>query len=370
MKIYLNGRYLTQHVTGVQRYSHELLKSIDAESQFARRFELTLLVPSRGSLFDPGFRNIALRKVGRLGGHAWEQLELPRYSEDGMLFCPGNTAPLQRLYTGRPTVVTLHSLSYKLVPSAYTLSYRILYGVLVPIILRHAQAVITVSASESAAILRHYPFVGSKLVAIQNGGFGSSMSAAIPSIPPKEVGFPYGLYVGSLNAAKNVAALVEAVARLLHESGTGFVFVGGAHAALRRASLAIPSEAKQRLIFAGQVNDQRELIGWYKGAQFLAFPSLYEASPLPPIEAMSCGCPVIASSIPAMRERCGSAALYCDAQSVEDISSAMISLARDPALRSGLIEAGMQRAGEYSWSRCAAATLAVLERVANEGARE
>ena len=364
LKVYINGRFLTQQMTGVQRYGHELVKSIDAEQEFLQRFDVTVLVPARGAIFEPSYRNIEVRKVGHLRGHRWEQLELPRYCGDGLLFCPGNTAPILRLVLGGPTVVTLHSLSYMTVPEAYAPSFRLLYKALVPLILRLAGAVITVSASEAESIASLYPFVKPRLTAIQNGGFDVASASVVKEATPRNPGFPYGLFVGSLSKGKNFPALLDAAVAAIRETGIGFVFVGGTQAALQRGAAEVPSDLRGKFLFAGQVNDSMELVRWYKGAEFLAFPSLYEASPFPPIEAMSCGCPVIASAIPSLRERCGTAALYCDPYSTADIASAMIRLVRDKQLRTELIDLGLKRAAEFSWKRCASETLRVLERVA------
>lgn len=193
LRVYINGRYLTHQMTGVQRYAHQLVESIDAQREFLRPFDVTLLAPARGIIFEPKYRNIAFRKVGRLRGHAWEQLELPCYCGDGLLFCPANTAPVLRLALGRPTVVTVHSLSYLSVPEAYAPSFRLLYRVLVPMTLRLARAVITVSASEAEGMVRRYPFAESRLTAIQNGGFDILSASAVREAAPHNPGFPYGL---------------------------------------------------------------------------------------------------------------------------------------------------------------------------------
>jgi hypothetical protein len=96
-RIYINGRFLQQPVTGVQRYARELLKAWDAlleSGEIDRRsVEFNVLAP-RGPIAAPKLRHISLRQVGRLSGHFWDQLELPFQARDGLLFSPGNVHPL------------------------------------------------------------------------------------------------------------------------------------------------------------------------------------------------------------------------------------------------------------------------------------
>jgi hypothetical protein len=107
-RIYINGRFLQQPVTGVQRYARQLLKAWDAlleSGEIDRRsVEFNVLAP-RGPIAAPKLQNISLRQVGRLSGHFWDQLELPFQARDGLLFSPGNVHPLLSPFLG-PGVVT------------------------------------------------------------------------------------------------------------------------------------------------------------------------------------------------------------------------------------------------------------------------
>jgi glycosyltransferase involved in cell wall biosynthesis len=115
------------------------------------------------------------------------------------------------------------------------------------------------------------------------------------------------------------------------------------------------------LEFLGQVDDPARLVEIYRSAFCLVYPSFYESSGLPPVEAMACRCPVIASDIPVLVERCGEAALYCDPKEPADIARKIEALLDDPTLRASLIEKGVARAGEFTWRNCALQTLAVMK---------
>ena len=165
MDIVINGRFLTQGITGVQRYARELVQAIDAILDARNDLRITVISP-RLSRKPPGWRNVVLHEGGHLHGHAWEQLELPRLSRGRMLFCPGNMAPVLSLLGSQRVVVTVHDLSYRYFPSAYSHTFRMWYGMVVPMVLRHANAVITVSNSERNAIIGHYPAAAPRLFAI------------------------------------------------------------------------------------------------------------------------------------------------------------------------------------------------------------
>ncbi|HWI55369.1 MAG TPA: glycosyltransferase family 1 protein, partial [Desulfobacteria bacterium] len=121
-KIYINGRFLTQSITGVQRYAHEVVKALDSMIDSGEidksHYQLQILAPGKGIKYDLGLKHIHLQQIGKPTGHLWEQTVLPAGSRDGLLFCPGNTAPAISLLSGQKTVVTVHDLSYLYFPDA------------------------------------------------------------------------------------------------------------------------------------------------------------------------------------------------------------------------------------------------------------
>ena len=357
MEIVINGRFLTQGITGVQRYARELVQAID--TVLDARSDLRIIVVSpRLSKPPPRWRNVILHEGGHLQGHAWEQLELPRLSQGRPLFCPGNTAPMVSLLGSQRVVVTVHDLSYRYFPSAYSRTFRMLYGIVVPMVLRHADAVITVSHSERTAIVRHYPVVSPRLYAIQNGGLAAGLELITPSSNNGARG--YVLYVGSHSKRKNFPGVLETAGRLARKRGYNFVFVGSSAGGIYESALTIPDDIRSHLTFVGQIDDTAALVRYYSNAACLLFPSHYESSGLPPIEAMACGCPVIVSDIPALRERCGDAAVYCNPADVGSITAAVERVMDDSPLQLALKQLGHRKAQQYTWERCAVETLKVL----------
>ncbi len=354
--IAINGRFLTQGVTGVQRYARELLAALDALLDHRPDVRVRLLTPPMPAADVPALRNIRHVAVGRRQGHMWEQIDLPRHIGDAILFCPGNTAPVASLLGRGRVVVTVHDLSYLYFPDAYSRAFKLLYNRLIPLILRRADAVVTVSQSERDAILRHYPFADDRLVAIQNGG----LPTGIVEQTSLAEGTGEILYVGSLSRRKNFPGMLDAATRLARTRGARMTFIGGVPAGLNATLADIPADVRDHIRFLGQVNDWGRLLAAYRAADCFLFPSFYEASPLPPIEAMGCGCPVVAGDIPSLRERCDDAAVYCDPGDVDAIVATVGGLLDDPDRRAALRAAGYERARRYSWARCTHATLDVI----------
>ena len=177
----------------------------------------------------------------------------------------------------------------------------------------------------------------------------------------------YILYVGSLSKRKNFPAMFDAAVHLSRKRGFRFRFVGGTAATLTASNLTLPADMAGNVELAGQIDDLEVLGACYRDAACFMFPSRYESSGLPPAEAMAWGCPVIASDIPALRERCGDAALYCDPDDPASIITAIESMMDNVELRNEYRARGYRRAGAISWERCARETLDTICRVAQAG---
>jgi glycosyltransferase involved in cell wall biosynthesis len=364
--LHVNGRFFGQPITGVQRYGREVLAAIDAHAADGRLpapFTRVVAHLPAGTAAPDALRAVEVRHHGPGRGHAWEQLVLPRAARDGLLFCPGNTAPIASLLRGR-VVVTIHDLSFRYFPEAYSFAFRAWYHVLTPLIMRHASRIITVSRSERDAIAPVYPAAAGKLVAIQNGGAPpAAVLPPLPRLPPLPLlpPDPYLLYVGSLSRRKNVPGVLAAFDELAERRPTlRLAVVGGTSVVFSRAAPEPPERIRDRVVLLGQVDDFATLAAAYRGARCLVFPSFYEASPLPPVEAMAYGCPVVAADIPSLRERCGDAALYCDPQDPGALAGAVARVLDDPALADELRRRGAARAAALTWAACAERTLAVL----------
>jgi glycosyltransferase involved in cell wall biosynthesis len=107
--------------------------------------------------------------------------------------------------------------------------------------------------------------------------------------------------------------------------------------------------------------DHHALPALYAMAEALLKPSLYEACPSPPLEAMACGCPVLTSDRHGSKEIAHDAALLVDPESVDAIEGGIRRLIGDQDLRQQLIRRGFERQRTFTWTECAQQTMKILE---------
>lgn len=363
--IYINGRFLTQSITGVQRVAREFLIALDSLIEYGKLdVEAVVLHPGKSDVLpiDQELKHVRLKPCGRFVGHLWEQVELPFYARGGKLLCLGNTAPIYSLlYKSDRVHVMVHDLSYKYFPKAYSWKFRLFYSIVIPQILKRASKVYTVSKSEYESILTHYPnLIGDdRLSYHQNGGWSNYKPEARPSYSSRKKRI---LYVGSLTARKNAKGLLEAAIKIVSaHPELEFSFLGSNGASFGDVDLEILEELKSNINFLGQVNDAAVLKGYYESSLALVFPSFYEASPLPPIESMGFGCPVVSSSIKSLKERCGDAAIYCEADDVDDIVRSIEKIIYDEEVWVKYSKLGINKALEYTWEKQVADILKIME---------
>ena len=354
MKIFINGRFLSQSLTGVQRYAAEMVTTID-EMLAARRApdslqqaEWELLAPPDADL---SFRlqYIAPRKVGDRRGHLWDQADLSRAASDGLLLSLANSGPV--LHANQ--LVVLHDAQVFRRPEFFGWSYRTAHRSLGYLLARRA-TIATVSGfsqRELASVLRLQP---SAIPIFPNSADHFARTEPDFGIIERLGITPhrYFLLVGSMTRNKNIALAVEAFRRLGRDDVT-IVVVGGVNQKVF-AQNSITTE--RNVIFAGRLRDE-EIAALYARAAAFIFPSLYEGFGVPPLEAMTFGCPVIASTADAVKETCGDAASYFDPHDVDDLQQCMVTRIEAGPISIEERKRQNARLQHYSWKTSADAML-------------
>jgi glycosyltransferase involved in cell wall biosynthesis len=169
---------------------------------------------------------------------------------------------------------------------------------------------------------------------------------------------PFLLYVGSRACYKNFPALLKGFAAAGLESDFDIVVVGGG--ATTEAELALIREMGlvERVRFVPRAPDP-VLAKFYAQARLLVNPSLYEGFGLPPLEAMSLGCPTLVARSSSLPEICGDAAFYFDPNDADSLVSSLRTACFDESQRTAKIQKGREVIASYSWQKCADETLAI-----------
>jgi glycosyltransferase involved in cell wall biosynthesis len=354
----INGRFLTQAVTGVQRYATEIVRAIDRQlgshPELRDRYAFRLLTPRRAA---PGLElaHIAAVPVGRLTGHLWEQVELPLHAGGRVLLNLCNTAP-----AAARCVVTIHDASVFAVPEAYSPAFRLWYRALIPLLGRTALRVVTDSEFSRTELVQRAGIRPGKMTVIPLGCEHVTRTSADTGVFARLPVSPRGyiLAVGSQGAHKNLGLLAAALERM-GDGAPALVLAGGTNPRIFGDTTVAHGNGVHS---AGYVTDA-ELRALYENACCFVFPSLYEGFGLPPLEAMMCGCPVIASRAASLPESCGDAALYCDPHDPDDLVRALRRLLQEPGRREDLSRRGLERARVFTWDRASTALLRLLDHV-------
>ena len=289
----------------------------------------------------------------------WVLARAARRSSLTLYHAPHYTLPLT--WSG-PAVVTIHDLIHvryaRFYPPGAGLYARLLAGAAA----RRARLVITDSTATRADVVELLRIPEERVRVIALG-----VASGITRRPAEEVtaftrvrALPadYLLYVGARKRHKNLEVLIRALAALPVSERAPLVLSGPpwkAHHPLARQARACGVESL--IHFAGALRDERELSCLYAGASVYLQPSLIEGFGLPPLEAMACGVPVIASRASALRETLGEAALMVAPQDAEAWAGAIARLRADSAGRAELARRGRERARGFTWERTAERTL-------------
>lgn len=344
--IIVNARFLTQPMTGIQRFATEISREL-----LLLRDDVTLAVPS-GTVAPADLDPTRITPVGRRRGHAWEQIDLPLHARRlrRPLLNLSSTGPVWY----RPQISTQTDITYIRHPESFSRRFRAVYAAVVPRLVAHSDGLLTISEFSRAEVAAHFGVDPQRYTVVPC----AADERFQPGAPPE--GPRYFLAVSSPNAHKNFERMLRAFARFARtHPGIELRVVGSQTNSFARQRYAVPDAGVR---FLGRVDDD-ELTRLYRGALAFVFPSLYEGFGLPPLEAQQCGCPVIAARAASLPEVLGDSAVFVDPYDEDDLAAAMGRLADDEGLRRRLVAAGLANAARFSWRRSAERVSDVIDRV-------
>lgn len=324
-RVVVDGRPLVGNRTGIGVHTAEIVKRLG--------FDPPPLIGSHADIVDrSGFEGCEFRVDRYPFGVLWQQIGLPRIYGD-VVWGTHGTLPLA---LRKPAVVSLYDFTSITVPGRHRLKTILSFNLFIGRSLEMADRIAAVSVATADEAMRRFGVQPSKIEIVPSGVdefFSPGGSEA-----------DYILFVGTLEPRKGIDTLLS-VWRSLPEPRPRLVLCGD-------AGWRTPVDAHEGIEVTGFVSRER-LRALYRSALVFVYPSRYEGFGIPPLEAMACGAPVIATRTGAIPEYAEGAAVLIDPNDREALAVALRRLLGNPALRSELRERGPDQAGRYRWDQSA-----------------
>ncbi|WP_194768197.1 glycosyltransferase family 4 protein [Tamlana sp. I1] len=305
--IVINARFLTQKMTGVQRYAFEICNRLPKK---IGNHELIFVAPNE-PVVNKLENDIDIVFVGKHKGQLWDQLSLP-------VFLKKNKNPLLLNFVGiapifyKNKIMFLYDLAFKHHPEWFSYSFQKLYNTLIPFSLSNSKRIVTDSNYVKQDIIETYKILDRKLHVI----YAAPSEKFINKNLKRE---KFILTVSSIDPRKNLKRVIEAFNKI--DSDYKLVIVGKKNKTFSNVGLD-EEIINDNIIFTGYLTDE-ELIDIYNTAELFIYASLFEGFGIPPLEAQACGCACIISNVTSLPEVYGDSVEYFDPNSVDNIKSKM-----------------------------------------------
>lgn len=291
-KIIINGRFLTQRITGVQRYAREICAELD---KLVEPNDLIMAVPPE-TIDIPDYKNIKVVKVGRLRNRLWEHISFPLYvlrqKATSLNLC--NVAPLLS-----PGIVCIHDMKIRATPQFFSTKFLLWYRLLFFNATRRAKKIITVSNFSKSEIIKYYGVDEQRIIVAPNG-WQHFARIEYNENALKKFGIEkekYYFAMSSLEPNKNFKWIAE---QAIKNNSEIYVVAGSINEKVFKEGLGFECPENMKLI--GYISDG-EAKTLMRDCKAFLFPSIYEGFGIPPLEAMSAGAKkIVVSDIPVMHE--------------------------------------------------------------------
>lgn len=225
-----------------------------------------------------------------------------------------------------------------------------------------AQAVICISENTKNDLLERYPVTPDK---VRVTHLASAIDASLANGPEPVPERRYFLYVGLRFGYKNFNGLLAAFASTLATRPELALCIVGAPFSDSESKLIAELGLTAAVEHYGQVSDAH-LAKLYRQSVAFVYPSFYEGFGIPPLEAMACGTPVVASNRSSIPEVVGDAGLLFDPEKTDELTDILLTLADDSSQRERLIARGLERVKSFSWDKTVSRTLEIYREVSGK----
>lgn len=347
--IFINGKFLAQRLTGVQRYAYEI-------SKILLKLSDNILIISPPSILD-GISDFSPEKIKKIGVsnnlNIWEQVELPFYLRKNkylILISLCNTGPL----FVKNQLLCIHDIATLKNPKWFSFLFAKYYSFILPILSKNSKKILTVSNFSKKEITDRLNVAAEKVSVIYNAPASKFIVQDLNKINYQKE--DYFLFVGSLDPRKNLKKLID-VFSISKFKNLKLIIVGAKSRTFKSEHLKLPSNVQ----ILGDCDDET-LSELYRKSRALINCSLYEGFGLPLIEAMASGCPLIVSNIPVFKEIAGDDARYFDPYSTISIEIAVENFMK---VKSDTINEQINqnyiRSRKYTWENSATKLLKIIE---------
>jgi glycosyltransferase involved in cell wall biosynthesis len=308
-KIVVNGRFLTQRVTGVQRYAMEIVRELDKLCDNTDA-EIRLAVP-KNTVNELDLKNIKTVTFGRLTGEFWEQISYPMYlfKEGAEGLCLANVVPLLK----PDCYAVIHDISYKVNPQFFRGLHsklsRLWHVLQYSAVCRFARHIFTVSEFSKKEIKNRYHVSDAKITVVYNSWQHFGRENADDSLLERFESAKSGEYyfaMATVSKSKNFKWVIEVA-----KNNPECKFLIAGYLDPKRFGESLGVSELNNIHFLGYVSDA-EAKTLMKNCKAFLFPTLYEGFGLPPIEALSIGANIVVSDIEIMRELYDGCAYFID----------------------------------------------------------
>ena len=374
MRVGLDGFPLLTPRTGVGHYTFELARALALLAP-SDEFELVAPGPFPSSIIEDIRRNCPdnLRAVNAeansIRRRRWWAVGLPLYLRKASLDLFHGTNYEVPLWSKRRSVLTIHDLSILLHADTHEAGLARRARRRLPVMARSASMIITPTETVKREVSERLKVDPEKIVVTPEAprrGF-QRMASEEAAETKQRLGVEdeFLLFVGTIEPRKNLLTLVRAFGQILRlTSRHPQLVIVGAEGWLMNELFAFIKESGigDRLHLTGYLNDD-DLRALYSSCTVFVYPSIYEGFGLPPLEAMACGAPVIASDIATFRETLGGAAQLVNPNDVDAIAGSIVEILDDEGRRRALSHRGLAHAKKFSWEKTARLTLEVYREV-------
>jgi glycosyltransferase involved in cell wall biosynthesis len=353
VRILVDYRPALRERTGVGEYMHNLVRAY-AHQYVAHGDEVAIFTsswkdrPAAGLASDLSARVVDRRVPVRVLNYCWHRLEWPQIELLRIAADIVHAAhPLLIPSRHAAQVVTVHDLFFLTAPHATRAEIRRDYSRLSSNHARRADAIVVNSRYTASLVERTFGVSKTRVHVCSPGPPVWRRLGHAPNLPRDG----YVLFLGTLEARKNVGVLLDAYSCLIERNARPApLVIAGKSTADAAGSLARLSRwpLAGHVRHVGYVPDREEL---YAGARLLVVPSRDEGFGIPVLEAMSAGVPVVAASRGALPEVLGDAGILVDPDDVNALADAIHRMLTDAPFALACAERGLARARQFSWDR-------------------